>query len=542
MVNKYFTLVAIATISILTISLSTEVFPSKFYALGDEIHIPTWEKSVAKLWAKDEITNSDFLQGIQYLLTQGIMKMPETEVGSDYPQIPPWIKIDAKLWSNGDLADTVFVQGIQYLIKTGSIKIPKTQTQNQTIVPLVNPVVWFAPLPEEEGKTFVGGKNFRPVIEGQQFRGSRDFMKLFTEDAPWKNAEQHVKVFKLYQGWVINSTDLELDQMVTYLNNHNIAIAIEAGPFEGTSTCGKGVEGFGGIQPTLNALDRVKEAGGIVRFIALDEPFFYGSLYDGPNACHWPSLKVAENVDAYIRFIKRIYPDISIGDIEPITKRSDIIPYENWLKVYQAVSGSNFPFFHLDTSWDQRGWPVVDKELEAFLSDHKIQFGIIYFGNPNDISDDEWLAHAEERMVTYEAKAGGRPDHVIFQSWNNHPNYVLPETSPHTFTHLILSYFKTRTILDIITNSSSDILHINGKLTQINGRPLEEAPIQLSIGSVNGSGTFVGSDVLPVGIAQTDKNGTFHFKLKGIKSDAILQAKYSGDDDNWPAYIEIQIL
>src|SRR5256885_3979878 len=51
---------------------------------------------------------------------------------------------------------------------------------------------------------------------------------------------------------------------------------------------------FGGKEPTLNALERVKEAGGIVRFIALDEPFFYGSLYDGPNACHWPSLRSEE--------------------------------------------------------------------------------------------------------------------------------------------------------------------------------------------------------------------------------------------------------
>ena len=544
MKNEYLALTTITAILIIIISIVPQLSPSKSYAEGERFHIPPWEKNVANWWANGMISDSDFLQGIQYLLAKEIMKISETEVGSSYsPEIPPWIKIDAKLWSNGKLGDSTFVQGIQYLIQTGFIKLPKTQAQNQTVDLGVNPTVWFAPRPAKEGSQYVHSNSSKPLTGGQQLISSRDFMELFTENAPWQNAEQHVQIFKLYLGWVITANDFELNQTVTYLNNHKIAIAIEAGPLESTSTCGKGVEGYGGKEQSLYAINRIKQAGGVVRYIALDEPFYYGSLYDGPNSCHWSILKVANAVKEYVRFIKRMFPDTVIGDVEPITARSGAIQYENWLKIYWAVAGSNLPFFHLDTDVDsQPNWPIVNKELETFCREHKIEFGMIYFGNFNASSDDEWLDQAEKRIVTYEVEAGGRPQHVIFQSWQPHPFYVLPETSPHTFTHLILSYFKPRTVLNIITTSeSSGMLLVNGKLTQLDGKPIAGSSIELFRGSVSGSGIFVKSDGLPVDSTETDKDGAFYFRLKEIKSDTILQARYSGDENHWPSYIEIQI-
>src|SRR2546427_10233455 len=123
MKGKYSTLAAITLISILTISLVVEALSSKVYATGEEIRIPLWIKKVAKLWANGEISDSDFLQGIQYILVQKIMKIPETNAdSSSYLEIPPWVKIVAKLWANGRVGDSTIVQGIQFLIQTGFIK------------------------------------------------------------------------------------------------------------------------------------------------------------------------------------------------------------------------------------------------------------------------------------------------------------------------------------------------------------------------------------------------------------------------------------
>ena len=53
------------------------------------------------------------------------MKIPPTTqgTGSGGNEIPEWIKNNAGWWANGDIDDNSFVQGIQFLIKEGIMKI-----------------------------------------------------------------------------------------------------------------------------------------------------------------------------------------------------------------------------------------------------------------------------------------------------------------------------------------------------------------------------------------------------------------------------------
>jgi hypothetical protein len=44
--------------------------------------------------------------------------------GGSIGGIPDWIKNNAGWWANGDIDDDSFVQGIQFLIKEGIMKIP----------------------------------------------------------------------------------------------------------------------------------------------------------------------------------------------------------------------------------------------------------------------------------------------------------------------------------------------------------------------------------------------------------------------------------
>ncbi len=87
--------------------------------------IPEWIKNNAGWWANDQIGDSDFVQGIQYLIKNGIMKIPSTTpgLGTGSNEIPAWIKNNAGWWSKGQISDNDFVQGIQYLIKNGIIKL-----------------------------------------------------------------------------------------------------------------------------------------------------------------------------------------------------------------------------------------------------------------------------------------------------------------------------------------------------------------------------------------------------------------------------------
>lgn len=89
-----------------------------------QIEIPDWIKNNAKWWADNQIGDSDFILGIQYLINQGIMKIPGTTSGSSSSQeIPDWIKSNAGWWADGLITDDDFVSGMQYLIINGIIVV-----------------------------------------------------------------------------------------------------------------------------------------------------------------------------------------------------------------------------------------------------------------------------------------------------------------------------------------------------------------------------------------------------------------------------------
>jgi hypothetical protein len=87
--------------------------------------IPEWIKNNAGWWADGAIGDSDFVQGIQFLIKEGIMKIPPTTQGPDSGgnEIPEWIKNNAGWWADGAIGDSDFVQGIQFLIKEGIMSI-----------------------------------------------------------------------------------------------------------------------------------------------------------------------------------------------------------------------------------------------------------------------------------------------------------------------------------------------------------------------------------------------------------------------------------
>jgi len=63
--------------------------------------------------------------GIQYLINQKIMYIPpaNTSPNSGNSESPSWIKNNAGWWADEQISDNDFVLGIQYMIVNGLIKI-----------------------------------------------------------------------------------------------------------------------------------------------------------------------------------------------------------------------------------------------------------------------------------------------------------------------------------------------------------------------------------------------------------------------------------
>ena len=115
-----FTLSIIVVLSISITSISAEPL------------IPEWIRNNAAWWAEGAIDDSTFVQGIEFLIQEGIMQIPPTVQGSSSSSndIPPWIRNNAAWWAEGIISNSDFVKGIEFLVNSGIISVKQT-TQTQ---------------------------------------------------------------------------------------------------------------------------------------------------------------------------------------------------------------------------------------------------------------------------------------------------------------------------------------------------------------------------------------------------------------------------
>ncbi len=87
--------------------------------------IPDWVKTAAGWWADGTLDDDAFILGIQFLIANNIIHIPETDVSSspsNLSAIPDWVRTNAGWWADGTLDDDdVFIQTIQFLIRLGVI-------------------------------------------------------------------------------------------------------------------------------------------------------------------------------------------------------------------------------------------------------------------------------------------------------------------------------------------------------------------------------------------------------------------------------------
>ncbi|TFH01032.1 MAG: peptidase, partial [Nitrosopumilus sp.] len=85
--------------------------------------IPEWVKNNARSWSSDTVSNSEFIDGIEYFAEKGLIIIPKASISPSEQKIPEWIKNNAKWWVNDQITDEDFVKSIQYLVQKGIIRI-----------------------------------------------------------------------------------------------------------------------------------------------------------------------------------------------------------------------------------------------------------------------------------------------------------------------------------------------------------------------------------------------------------------------------------
>jgi hypothetical protein len=85
--------------------------------------VPDWVKNTAGWWATDAISETEFVNAIEFLINDGIIEVNSSDVTDNSQGIPDWVKNTAGWWATDAISETEFVNAISFLVNVGIINI-----------------------------------------------------------------------------------------------------------------------------------------------------------------------------------------------------------------------------------------------------------------------------------------------------------------------------------------------------------------------------------------------------------------------------------
>jgi hypothetical protein len=291
-----------------------------------------------------------------------------------------------------------------------------------------------------------GGED--PVVQQDKHKDNpADFMALFTPDAPWPKSAAQLGAFKISMQFVTRASDADLALLVGDLRRRHIGLALEAGMLKNDRGCGKG-EGYIPQNLINRALKRIQQAGGQLDYVAMDEVVFFGHERNWPEnqgpACKDSIEEVAQEVADKTAEIRRVFPQVQIGAVEPITTGHGfnagqlVRDYLAFADLYQSKTATKLAFLHADIAWRSPGWQAGIAPLKAGLRTRGIAFGTIFGGTPDQQDDVSWTRAGLLQLKTLASNPATAPEQVIIQTWQPLPTKMLPETTAGTLSWMLL--------------------------------------------------------------------------------------------------------
>ena len=79
--------------------------------------IPNWIKLNANWWATDQISDDEFLEGIDFLIQKELVSSPMYASDDSKQTIPQWLKFPSNWWATDQISDDEFLKIIEILIQ-----------------------------------------------------------------------------------------------------------------------------------------------------------------------------------------------------------------------------------------------------------------------------------------------------------------------------------------------------------------------------------------------------------------------------------------
>jgi hypothetical protein len=280
-----------------------------------------------------------------------------------------------------------------------------------------------------------------PWVRAWKKRPANDYMNLFSGDGAWA---KDVDVIQLSMQFVQLGDENEIKAVIAFARSHKLKIAMVGLMLaKGPNNCGDRLEGYSGPHGVEKAAMRFKQLGGVLDYLTMDEPVYYGSTYPLGNACQTPLPALAAEIAERVRMVRAVFPSIEIGEDE-VAGLADKFHWVQtvaaWLDAYRKAVGEPLAYLRLDIGWPSPRWPGHVKAIAAIARRDGVKFAYYDTGVPTDPDDATWSSHARAHAWMIERDLGVRPDQVAIASWMPRPTRMLPPSDPSTLTGLLRCY------------------------------------------------------------------------------------------------------
>ena len=128
--------------------------------------VPEWVKNTAGWWATDAISETEFVNAIEFLVKEDVILVNMSQTSETSQSVPEWVKNTAGWWAEDVISETEFVNAIAYLIKIGIISIETNENEkhlNQNPMELLDDLSFLKQIviPDKQSDHFINSHGFR---------------------------------------------------------------------------------------------------------------------------------------------------------------------------------------------------------------------------------------------------------------------------------------------------------------------------------------------------------------------------------------------
>jgi hypothetical protein len=264
------------------------------------------------------------------------------------------------------------------------------------------------------------------------------WIELAQQPQAW--AATPVQAIKVATQYLHHAPEPELAALIRALAARHVALAMEGLLLIESERCGRGVESYAGATAIPAIAERVKRAGGTLAYVAMDEPVWFGTRWQGSRACHDTVPEVAQQMARSVDILRQAFPALRFCDIEPLNGHTQGLINDIMLFAdrFRQATGVPVSCLHADLIWQA---PDAMQQLATWKRAAKgagMAFGVIFNGDPADKSDQAWAEHAVQRHRLVQSDPTIAADTAVFQTWMAHPTRLLPDSDPGTLAGVIV--------------------------------------------------------------------------------------------------------